>query len=283
MRAWLALPLLVACTGNATPTPEVGPDPQASAAGAKRLCYVFQHVGAECRASQDLVEVGDVTLKVDATIRHQVDLPGGAARNVAFEVHSGGKVIAAPIEILGKGNDPADAVDRAASDWAAMAGTAIVDASRDDGTSSAVIAALKAGRRSPEGLVSGPIAVGPFHAYPGIPEIRGAMAGGPKVDHAGLLGAAVSHLSKLDADTPHTVLFSVQNDGTATCEKARVDGKPDSTLCGIAAAWGWPTPASPYQVRQVYILKPGPVPASPAASDTDADSAGHADTDSAAE
>ena len=163
-------------------------------------------------------------------------------------------------------------MDRAANDWAAMAGTAVVDAIRDDGTNAAVLAALKAGKRAPDGLATAPLEVGPFHAYAGIPEIRGAMAGGPKVDHAGLLGVLVSDLSKLDASQSHTVMLSVQNDGTAKCDKAQVDGKDDQGLCQIVAAFGWPTPASPYSLRQVYVLKPGPVPA-PAATDSDTDGA----------
>lgn len=277
MRAWFALPLVLgftACTGNATPTPPPGPDPTASAKAAQKLCYVFQHVGVDCRASQDLVEVGDDTFKVDGVITHQVDLPGGAARNVAFEAHRGPVTLAHPVEILGKGTSPDDALDRAAQEWAALAGTAIVDAVRDTGRSEAVVAALKAGKRAPADAEATPaLAVGPFHAYPGIPDIRGAMSGGPRVDHQELLGVLLSELTDLDPGTPHTLSFSLKNPGSPQCDKAELDGERKDGVCNIIGAFAWPTPVQPYTVRQVYVLKPGPVPtppAPPAATDTDA-------------
>lgn len=278
MRPWYLAPLLAACSGTATTEP-AGPDPQASAVAAQNLCYIFQHAGDECRASQDLVEAGTRTLKVEATIEQQLAMSGGATRYVGFEVKTGGKTAMHRVRILGKGaGDKAgeQAVQRAAQEWAALAGTALVDSVRDDGTSTALVAGMKAGSLLPADAAPTPaISVGPFHAYPGIPDIRGAMQGGPSMDHAGLLAAMESQLAGLDGARLHTLQIIIRNDGAVTCESVEVDGSADMKLCGVVGAFGWPSPASPYGVKQVYQLVPGPAPATktgdpePPSGDTD--------------
>ena len=274
MLRWSALLLLAACTGTATTTPEAGPDPAASAVTAQKLCYVFQHVRDSCRASGDLVELDGRTLKVEATFKHQVDLPGGAARNIAYAVSLNGESAAYAVEVMAKGTDPDDAVDRAAQAWAALVGTAIADGIRDTGTSDAVAATLIAGKRMKEGPAPAALPLGTFRVYPGIFDIRGAMQDGPHVDHAGLLEALSGPLSAAAAGKPHSVLVSMKHDGARmTCERGELDGRALIDVCAAAESFGWPAAATPYSVRQFYLMVPGPTPAGavpPPAAETDA-------------
>lgn len=270
----LATAGLLAC-GTTTPTAPAGPDPQASSLAAQKLCYVFQHAGEACRASEDLVEAGGRTLKVAATIAHQMDLPGGAARNVSYAISLKGEEPGLPIEVLAKGTDPTDALDRGAQEWAALAGTALVDAVRDTGKSEAVAATLKASQRAPaDAEAPAALTVGGLRAYPGISDFRGAPSGGPVVDHAALLEALSSEVTRLDANASHALLVSMKHDGNRmVCEKGEIDGKQASGVCAAATAFAWPAPVSPYSVRQVYVFVPGGTPpeARPApAPDTDA-------------
>ncbi|MFK7931141.1 MAG: DUF6348 family protein [Myxococcota bacterium] len=267
MRTCLTLTLLAACSGGAALEPK-GPNPQASAMAAERLCFVFQHAGETCRASQDLVEVGERTLKVEATIVTSAEAAGLATRYVAFEVDHAGKTAMHPVRIMGKGagSDTASASEaalaRAAQDWAALAGTALVDSIRDSGRSEALISAMKAGRLAPKEATAPPsIAVAGFHAYPGIVDLRGTMQGGPSMDHPGLLQAMDAELAGLDPGQVHTLLFTMRNDGSVTCESAEVDGVAFDRLCPVIASFGWPTPSSPYGLKQAYVLVPGAPPA----------------------
>lgn len=264
----------VAGCGSSTPTAPVGADPQASSLAAQKLCYVFQHAGEECRASEDLVEAGGRTIKVAATIAHQMDLPGGAARNVAYAISLKGEEPGLPIEVLAKGTDPNDALDRGAQEWAALAGTALVDAVRDTGRSEAVAATLKASQRAPaDAEAPAALPVGGLRAYPGISDFRGAPSGGPVVDHVSLLEALSSEVIRLDTDAPHALLVSMKHDGNRmVCEKGEIDGKNVAGVCAAARSFAWPAPVTPYSVRQVYVLVPGGTPpeARPApAADTD--------------
>jgi hypothetical protein len=258
----LAALLLAACSFSSEPPAPPGPDPQATTLAAQKLCYVFEYVDEDCRASQDVVEAGDRTLRVEAVVENAMDLPGGAARNVAYRVSLKGEEPAYRVEVVAKGTDPRDALDRGAQEWAALAGTALVDAVRDTGRSAAVHAALVAGRRAPaDSPVPSALTLGSFRAYPGISDFRGAVQGGPRLDHAGLLEALAGPLGGLDPDGLHSVVLAMKHDGSRVqCERGEIDGSGSTALCRAAASFAWPAPVSPYAVRQVYILVPAGTP-----------------------
>jgi hypothetical protein len=125
-----------------------------------------------------------------------------------------------------------------------------------------VNAALIAGKRLKEGEAPAALPVGTFRVYPGIFDIRGAMQNGPHVDHAGLLEAVAGPLANLPAGKPHSLLVSMKHDGSRmTCERGELDGEAVLSVCSAAEAFGWPAAATPYSVRQFYLLVPGPTPA----------------------
>lgn len=246
---------LAACTGT-PPAPE-GPDPEATRIAAQKLCIVFDYVDVKCRASEDLVEAGDRTLRVAATIRHRVEVAGQAAYSVRYEVSLHGEAPGYAVDVLGKGLSPADALDRAAQEWAALAGTAIVDGVRATGRTDAGQAALARVGRAPKGEGPPAIPLGGFQVYPGLADFRGAAQGGPVIDHPGLLGALASELTGLDAARPHSLLVSVKHDGTRfVCETGQIDGADVTRVCDAAAAFGWPPPVRQYAARQFYLLVP---------------------------
>jgi hypothetical protein len=210
------------------------------------------------------VEVGARTLRVEATLEQEVKMAGGAARNLAFRVSLRGEEPGMRIDVLGKGSSPKDADDRAAQEWAALAGTALVDAFRDTGRSEAVFHILSRDKRPPGPEPEPAHQAGSFRVYPGIADFRGAVKGGnPKVDHGPLLQAMVSDLAALEVSRPHVVLVSVRHDGRVECEKVQVDGVDSPRLCDVARAFAWPAPETPYAARQTYVLVPGDMPPEP--------------------
>jgi hypothetical protein len=267
MRRAATLIALAGCTGGA-PAPEPGPDPEATRIAAQKLCIVFQYVDVKCRASEDLVEAGDRTLRVAATVRHKVDVAGTAARSVRYEVSLNGEPPGFGVDVLGKGLSPADALDRAAQEWAALAGTAIVDAVRHTGRADAAHAALARVGRAAKG--EGPLGLssGPFTVYPGLSDFRGAAQGGPNVDHEGLVGVLASEILALDPSTPHSLLVAVTHDGVRfACESGQIDGRDVDRVCQVAASFTWPAPVRQYSARQFYAIVPRAQPAPAAAPD----------------
>jgi hypothetical protein len=248
------------CFACSTPPPApAGPDPEATRLAAQKLCYVFQYVDERCRPSEDLVEVGDATYRVAATIHHRMDIAGQAARGVRFEISLDGQPPTFGVDGLGKGLSSTDALDRAAQEWAALAGTAFVDAIRATGRADAVRASLAVAGRAPKGDGDPAVRAGPFLAYPGLSDFRGAPQGGPIVDHEGLIGALQSEVIALDASRPHSLLVIVKHDGSRfVCERGQIDGEDVGRVCEVAASFSWPPPVTPYAVRQFYVLSPTP-------------------------
>lgn len=257
MRIAILLAALAACTGGTPPAPS-GPSPEATQSAVKTLCLVFAHVGERCQASEDLVVAGDTRLRVAATIQHAMDLGGQATRSVRYQASLGGEPVSYDVDVLGKGTDPADAFDRAAQEWSALAGTALVDAARHTGRSDAVRAVLASARRTTPGPGEPAHEIGPFLAYPGLPDFRGAVQGGPRVNHVRLLEALSSEIGSVSADSPHSLLVIVRHDGERfRCERGQIDGEDVQRVCDVAGAFGWPAPVSrKYSLRQFYMLRP---------------------------
>lgn len=274
MRITILLAALAACTSGTPPAPS-GPSPEATQAAGTTLCLVFAHVGERCQASEDLVVAGDTRLRVVATVQHAMDLGGQATRSVRYQASLGGEPLSYDVDVLGKGTDPADAFERAAQEWSALAGTALVDAARHTGRSDAVRAVLASVKRATPGPGEPAHKVGPFLAYAGLPDFRGAVQGGPRVDHERLLAALSSEIGAVNPKTPHSLLVIVRHDGQRfVCERGQIDGEDVQRVCDVAAAFGWPAPVSrKYSVRQFYMLRPAEGVAepegTPASSDTD--------------
>lgn len=258
MRTPLLLLALAGCPSS-TPEPAAGPDPQATRFAAQKLCYVFEYVDIKCRASEDLVEAGEHTLRVAATVQHRVDVARQAAISVRFEFALADEPPGHGVDVLGKGLSASDALDRAAQEWAALVGTAIVDGVRDLGRSDANRAALAMSGRGSKGPGEPAIELDGFRVYPGLSDFRGAAQGGPRVDHASVIGALRSDLQPLSGDSAHSLLLAVQHDGSRfVCEKGRIDGRDSQRVCDVATTVPWPAPVTKYAARQFYLLVPAP-------------------------
>lgn len=254
---WVAsLVLFVGCSWFSGEEAASQPDPQATRLAGEKLCYVFQYAGKKCRFSEDVLEVDDATYRIRATITYAVDLGGQAARMVRYEASIRGEEPAYAVEILGKGMSVDDALDRAAQEWAGLAGTAIADAALDTG-SRAVAHATKASGKKVEGEPLPALELGSFRVYPGIYDLRGVVAPDETLDHEGLLQLLASEIASLDTDRPHSLLVSVQFDGKRfVCERATVNGADSARVCEIAETFAWPGPVSRYHLRQFYMLVP---------------------------
>ena len=260
LRLALPLTLLAACSGGA-PAEPAGPDARGSALVAEKLCFVFRHVKETCRNSEDLVEVGDKTIKVEATEKTRLDFPGGAMRNFVVTFSLKGEAPSYGVEFVSKGTSVDNAWDRGAQEWAALAGTAVVDAMVDNGTS---VATHRVSKKPGEVPTVG--TRGPFRVYPGVSDFRGAPKGGPVVDHEGLMTALAGEIDGLDASGPHSVMVKMKIEGSsAVCEAGQIDGKDVGAVCERASAFAWAAPLSPYTVRQFYMLVPGEPVLAPAA------------------
>jgi len=236
------------------------PDALGSSLAAQKLCYVFRYVKESCHVKGNVAQVGERSIPVDLTIVFQThsNLPGGSARNLSVAFSMAGEPPNYAVQSLARGSDARDALDRGAQEWAALAGTAVVDAFRDTGVS---VAAHQVSRHPGDA----PVAVqrGPFHAYPGVGDFRGAPKGGPFLDHEALLGSLAGSIDGLDPSKPHSLYLAMKHDGQSmTCERGQIDGVDVGAVCERAAGASWAEPLSPYMVRQFYMLMPGrgPVP-----------------------
>lgn len=256
---WLMVSMLIgACSSNTPAGPVNELSEKASFLGAEKICYLLQHGGDECRVSGALVEYGGTTLSVKGVIRFAVDA-GGAARNVAFSIHRGDEVILHPVEAMGKGMAEADALERSSQTWAAIAGTAAVDAVRNTGKSDVAMAALKAGRKAGADATAAPaIESANFVVYPGIPNIIGAMEGGPAMDHEAMVTVLTSAVGTLRAGEFHTITLAVRNAGSIACDRVEVNGISKPELCSSLSGYPWPKPAAAtgYVLKQVYVYRP---------------------------
>jgi hypothetical protein len=256
----LALPILLlgGCFGSKD-LQKLLPDATASALTAQKLCYVFRHVKESCKVSENVVTVGDKAIKVETTVLYKKDVPGLALRHLMVEFSTDGQEPAFAVRSVAKGLNEQSTFDRGAQEWAAFAGTAVVDAMRSNGVSEA---AHSVSKRKGDAPAVGQR--GPFHVYPGVSDFRGAPEGGPFVDHAGLIEALASEIDTLDPNKSHSLLVSLKrDDASLTCEQGQVDGVDSGELCLRAASFSWAKPLSTYSVRQFYLLVPGTAASAP--------------------
>lgn len=242
--ARILLALCLTCAGGGrTEGAGVSSDAALSGRCAQALAALARSFGAEPSVDGEKVRVGKDELRLRANFEGEGRAPAGDryAAGLAVEVWVNGSPQPLAAGSVGVGDNREEALATAVSEWAHLAGVAVLSA---------------LGVRGKNAFSSN---LGRFSVHPGMTGFRGPQAV-PWSDERqrellDKLKGVAGELERSPAEF-HTVsvMLIVETDGTSDGE-CRVDGVASAEALKAVRSYPWPRASATYMFKQFYVLR----------------------------